>query len=539
MDRASFFSHARLRRVLLTATAGIALCSGAAYATSDGLAISGNGYRIVYAGQPYSFTPTTKDPSGRKLVFSIANKPAWASFSTSTGRLWGTPGTANAPHWYSSIKISVTDGVSTAALLFGVSVKLPTTSNGPAVSLNATPATVSTGTASTISWSATNASTCTASGGWSGSKAVTGTWSTGALSASKTYTLTCNGASGTAPATKSITVSLQSTSTAGRVARPGYNTGHGLFVLNGKLYDSNGVEFRMRGVNLCHYDSTVHSGPGIARSNANTVRVGLWVSSVPTSTYASTVQTYISDKEVAIPTMFMVPGTKNVLSGDQSTADLASTVNNWVTNFPHYSPMQQHMIINVANEWGPRNSATWASAYENAIARLRAAGYSVPIMIDAGGWGQDTADLLTYAKQVFDSDPQKNVIFSFHVYEGLGTPWTAASLNSFALQLKALSASSGMVFVFGEFGPGRNIGPSPTLLTPQQVIGAAEAAGLGWISWAWDDNDLSGGASNNNSFSMTLNGPGMYTASSDLTTYGQQMVLSSYGLTRAVKASDF
>jgi mannan endo-1,4-beta-mannosidase len=235
----------------------------------------------------------------------------------------------------------------------------------------------------------------------------------------------------------------------------------------------------------------------------------------------------------------MVPGTKTVLSGDQSTADLASTVSNWVTNFQYYAPMQQHLIINVANEWGPRDSATWASAYEDAIARLRAAGYSVPIMIDAGGWGQDTGDLLNYAKQVFDSDPQRNVIFSFHVYEGLGTPWTAATLNSFALQLQALSASAGMVFVFGEFGPGNNVGPSPTLVTPQQVIGAAEAAGLGWVGWAWDDNNLANGASNNNSFSMTLNGPGMYTAPSDLTTYGQQMVLSTYGFARAQKATDF
>jgi hypothetical protein len=31
----------------------------------------------------------------------------------------------------------------------------------------------------------------------------------------------------------------------------------------------------------------------------------------------------------------------------------------------------------------------------------------------------------------------------------------------------------------------------------------------------------------------------MYTAASDLTAYGQQMVLSSYALARAQKASDF
>jgi mannan endo-1,4-beta-mannosidase len=367
---------------------------------------------------------------------------------------------------------------------------------------------------------------------------MSGSASTGPLNSTTSFTLTCSGASGTSPATQSTTVTVQSAG-GGGVARPPYNTGYGLFVLNGKLYDSNGVEFRIRGVNLCHYDSTGHSGPGIARSNANAVRVGLFLSSVPTSTYASTVQTYISDKEVAIPTMFVVPGTKSVLSGDQSTADLASTVDNWVSNFSYYAPMQQHLIINVANEWGPRNSAAWAAAYESAIARLRAAGYSVPIMIDAGGWGQDTGDLLTYAKQVFDSDPQKNVIFSFHVYGGLGALWTPATLNSFAQQLQALSASAGMVFVFGEFGPGNNISPSPTTLTPQQVIGAAEAAGLGWMGWAWDDNNLANGASNNNSFSMTFNGPGMYTSPSDLTAYGQEMVLSNYGFARAQKASDF
>jgi len=57
-------------------------------------------------------------------------------------------------------------------------------------------------------------------------------------------------------------------------------------------------------------------------------------------------------------------------------------------------------------------------------------------------------------------------------------------LNAFALRLKALSASTGMAFVFGEFGPGRDFGPSPTMLTPQQMIGASEAAGIGWMGRA-------------------------------------------------------
>jgi mannan endo-1,4-beta-mannosidase len=407
----------------------------------------------------------------------------------------------------------------------GVSPTAPAT-----LSLSASPGTVSSGSSAVLTWSSSNATSCTASGGWSGSEPTSSSASTGALSATTTFTLTCSGASGTTPVSKSATVTVSTTS---GVARPSYNTGYGLFVLNGKLYDSKGIEFRIRGVDLCHYDSTPHSGPGIARSNANTVRIALWLSSVPTSTYASTVQTYISNSEVAIPTMFEVPGTTNDLSGSQSTADLAAAVDNWVTNFQYYAPMQQHLIINVANEWGPTDSATWASAYESAIARLRAAGYTVPIMIDAGHWGQDTADLLNYAQQVFNSDPQKNVIFSFHVYYGMGSGWTPATLDAFALQLQALSASAGMAFVFGEFGPGRDIGPSPTMLTPQQVIGAAEAAGIGWIGWAWDDGY------GNNSFSMTMSGPGIYNSPADLTTYGQEMVLSNYGLVRAQKATDF
>src|ERR1700716_79476 len=43
--------------------------------------ISGSPATSVVAGQSYSFTPTTTDPSGRTLTFSISNKPSWAAFN--------------------------------------------------------------------------------------------------------------------------------------------------------------------------------------------------------------------------------------------------------------------------------------------------------------------------------------------------------------------------------------------------------------------------------------------------------------------------
>lgn len=63
----------------------------------------------------YSFQPTAKDPEGKALTFSIKNKPAWATFSTTTGKLSGTPSTAGT---FGSIKIIASDGVSAASLSY-------------------------------------------------------------------------------------------------------------------------------------------------------------------------------------------------------------------------------------------------------------------------------------------------------------------------------------------------------------------------------------------------------------------------------------
>jgi hypothetical protein len=129
--------------------------------------------------------------------------------------------------------------------------------------------------------------------------------------------------------------------------------------------------------------------------------------------------------------------------------------------------------------------------------------------------------------QVFDSDPQKNVIFSLHLYYNSASAFSGNVLP----QLATLSASQGMVFIVGEFGPGRNIGPAPTPVTPAQIIPAAETSGLGWIAWAWDDNNLANCASDNNWFDMNYSCHQQYSAPSSLTWYGLDVVLNPlYGL---------
>ncbi len=87
--------------------------------------ISGAPATSVVAGSAYSFKPTATDVDGDTLTYSVANKPAWASFSASTGTLSGTPSTANAGT-FSNIVISVSDGKATAALSpFAITVTVP------------------------------------------------------------------------------------------------------------------------------------------------------------------------------------------------------------------------------------------------------------------------------------------------------------------------------------------------------------------------------------------------------------------------------
>lgn len=103
--------------------------------------ISGIPPTSVKAGTPYSFRPTASDPDGQSLRFSVQNLPTWATLDTATGTMTGTASNAQAGS-YSSIVISVTDGIATASLApFSISVQatnsLPRIGGTPATSVTA------------------------------------------------------------------------------------------------------------------------------------------------------------------------------------------------------------------------------------------------------------------------------------------------------------------------------------------------------------------------------------------------------------------
>ena len=95
--------------------------------------ISGTPPKTVVAGSLYSFTPTAQDANGDTLAFSITNKPAWATFSTTTGKLSGTPSSAQTGT-YSNIIIKVTDskGASASLPAYAITVSSSSTTSGSA-----------------------------------------------------------------------------------------------------------------------------------------------------------------------------------------------------------------------------------------------------------------------------------------------------------------------------------------------------------------------------------------------------------------------
>ncbi|HEX6998120.1 MAG TPA: putative Ig domain-containing protein [Gammaproteobacteria bacterium] len=105
--------------------------NGAGGGASGGATTGGNSPPIITGTPPtavvqdtqYAFQPKASDPDGDSLTFKIVNLPKWATFSTASGRLQGTPSPADRGV-YEDIVISVSDGEAESALdAFSITVE--------------------------------------------------------------------------------------------------------------------------------------------------------------------------------------------------------------------------------------------------------------------------------------------------------------------------------------------------------------------------------------------------------------------------------
>ena len=278
-------------------------------------------------------------------------------------------------------------------------------------------------------------------------------------------------------------VVLQSATVVGDSGSGGGNTNTemgGFTVSGSQLLDGYGQPFRMLGANLAYawYKSYGYANQMTQMRNAgaNAVRIALSTGGKYSKDPMSTIQGMISKAEAL--KMILILEVHDYTGSDNSS-DLQSAASYWVEMKDALVGHEHSVIINIANEWkGTWNQhAAYASAYATALTTIRNAGLKHCLMVDAAGWGQETNSLINKASTILNSDPDKNVIFSLHMYDEAGKPgYVTTNINNVLNQ--------GVALCIGEFAWAHNGND----VDEATIISHCKTQGVGWLAWSWWGN---------------------------------------------------
>lgn len=257
-------------------------------------------------------------------------------------------------------------------------------------------------------------------------------------------------------------------------------SGDGMYVKGGNLYDANGNNFIMRGVNVAHdwyRDYTDTTLDAIAGLGSNCARIVLGDGSKYPFIDASEVETII--KKCESLGMICILEVHDY-TGSDSVSDLNQAVEYWKNMKDLLNAHKDYVIVNIANEWhGTWNmGATWSSAYQSAIKSMRNAGIENVIMVDAAGWGQEAASCIDYCQSVLSADTTGNTMFSIHMYSVVGKD--ASTVKS---AIDGMIAK-GVSFCIGEFGHYQGGGE----VDEETIMSYCTEKGIGYVAWSWKGN---------------------------------------------------
>ena len=253
------------------------------------------------------------------------------------------------------------------------------------------------------------------------------------------------------------------------------------FSVNGTIIrDANGKEFVMRGVNIPHAwyrDKTETSIKAAANLGAHVVRIvcadgGQWE-----KTTRDEIQTIVDickeNHVVCILEAHDATGSNNI-------SDVEKCADYWIEMKDILNENSKYVILNIANEWaGEWNGANWAEGNKKAIQKVRDAGITNMIMIDSAGWGQYPDSIKDYGKSVFESDPNKNTVFSIHMYEYAGGNATTIRNNI------DNCLGIGVPVVIGEFGGQHSNGD----VDEETIMSYCTEKNVGYLGWSWKGNN--------------------------------------------------
>jgi mannan endo-1,4-beta-mannosidase len=249
----------------------------------------------------------------------------------------------------------------------------------------------------------------------------------------------------------------------------------------GAIHTAAGERLVMRGLNEMFVWSHDPLGqtliPQIDQTGANSLRL-VWDHKVGSKAdLLKLIDATIARKMVAIPECHNATG--------KWGEALQGCINFW--NDPMLiqgiEAQRRWTILNIANEAGDGRitDEDYLATYGAAIESLRRWGYTVPLMVDAAGWGQNLDQLLRVAPALLKRDPLRKLIFSVHSY------WSPDKALDNYRKVAGAAKALGVAVVVGE-GPsvtkvGQCDDPKPLpYLEGMQIL---QEAGVGWLNWSW------------------------------------------------------
>jgi mannan endo-1,4-beta-mannosidase len=164
---------------------------------------------------------------------------------------------------------------------------------------------------------------------------------------------------------------------------------------------------------------------------------------------------------------------------------------------------QEYLLVNIANEAGGNDDQgndlvsedQFIEAYSNAIQMMRAAGIHTPLVIDASIWGKSLDRLDATADRLIAADPEKNILFSVHLYWSISD---GADANFIQSKLEH-SVSLGYPLIVGEFSQfGGFAGVEQSVCSPngeidyKTIIEVCAQNEIGWYAWEWGPGNALG-----------------------------------------------
>jgi mannan endo-1,4-beta-mannosidase len=262
------------------------------------------------------------------------------------------------------------------------------------------------------------------------------------------------------------------------------------------LYDRQGNKVILRGVNkMSIWDEDDPTGsisfPEIRKTGANSVRIPWAIRKDLKPGTSDTDPTQLDALITTAKTNHLIP----MIDLHDATGEwnrLQELVEYWTQPavVKVIQNHQEYLLVNIGNEVGDDqvSETQFIDVYTRAIQTMRAAGIHTPLVIDASDWGKNLDILDATADRLIAADPEKNLLFSVHLYWSISD---GADANFIRSKLQK-SVNLGYPLIVGEFSSfGGYAGQGKSMCSPdgeidyRTIIEECHNHEIGWYAWEW------------------------------------------------------